>query len=34
MSPQEISDYKLKWSPGYEVQVDMDSDFLGQRLLS
>ena len=30
MSPQEMSDYKLKWGPGYEVQVDIDSDFWGK----
>ena len=30
MSPQEISDYKLKWGSGCEVQVDMDSDGWGK----
>ena len=30
MSPQEISAYKLNWGPGYEVQVDMDSDYWGK----
>lgn len=26
MTPQEISDYKLKWSPGYQVGVHSDLD--------
>ena len=30
MTPQDISDYKLKWKPGYMVQVDMDSDVWGK----
>lgn len=25
MTPQEISDYKNGWKPGFEVQVDVDS---------
>ena len=25
MTPQEISDYKREWMPGYTAQVDMDS---------
>lgn len=30
MTPQEISDYKLRWKPGYMVQVDIDSDVWGK----
>lgn len=32
MTPQEISDYKQKWMPGYDVQIDMDSDVWGKNL--
>jgi len=30
MTPQEISDYKMRWRPGFSVQVDMDSDVWGK----
>jgi len=30
MTPQEQHDYKLKWRPGYSVQVDCDSDSWGK----
>jgi len=30
MTPQEIHEYKLRWKPGYAVQVDCDSDVWGK----
>ena len=30
MTPQEQHDYKLRWKPGYSVQVDIDSDWWGK----
>ena len=30
MTPLEISEYKMRWRPGYSVQVDMDSDVWGK----
>lgn len=30
MTPQEMSDYKQKWKPGFTVQVDTDSDVWGK----
>ena len=30
MTPQEISDYKMRWRPGFSVQVDVDSNVWGK----
>ena len=30
MTPLEISEYKMRWRPGYRVQVDCDSDVWGK----
>jgi hypothetical protein len=30
MTPQEISDYKLKWLPGYSVRLHSDLDWTGK----
>ena len=30
MTPLEISEYKMRWKPGYRVQVDIDSDVWGK----
>ena len=30
MTPLEISEYKMRWKPGYSVQVDIDSDVWGK----
>ena len=30
MTPIEISEYKMRWRPGYSVQVDMDMDWWGK----
>jgi hypothetical protein len=30
MTPQELNDYKMRWRPGYKVQVDVDSDVWGK----
>jgi len=32
MTPQEISDYKRNWMPGYSVQVDVDSAEWGKNV--
>lgn len=30
MTPQEMFEYKLRWKPGYSVQVDIDSHIWGK----
>jgi len=30
MTPQEQHEYKLKWRPGFSVQVDVDNDVWGK----